>query len=329
MANAVQKVKLNMKENGRMGIAVVGSVNADMSIKVERFVAPGETMSGREFAIFSGGKGANQAVASGGLGGKVVMCGKTGDDILADKMVASLTAKGVDVSAVEREGGISTGTALIQVADSGENSIIIDAGANGRVDGEYVEGHKALVEGCGILMLQLEVPMEANIKAAKLASEVGATVILDPAPAVKLPTELLKNVDIITPNATELSILTGIEIKNMEDRKAACRAVCDMGVGIVINKAGGDGVYLYKEGELTHYPTFEITVVDTTGAGDSFNGALAFALSCKAELDTAINFANMFACISTTKFGAQSAMSSFDEMEGIASSMVQKERYII
>ena len=305
-------------------IACIGSINADMSIRVERFVAPGETLIGRDFKMFTGGKGANQAAAAGNLAGSVFMFGKIGNDPLAEKIRTGLCSQGVFCDAVKAEADISTGTAVIQVADSGQNAIIIDAGANGLVDKEYIDHSKILIDLCSIALLQLEIPMETNIYAAKYCRERGMTVILDPAPAAALSAELLENVDIITPNETELAQITGIKPSSWAEREKACKALCDMGIKVVINKSGAEGVYVYKDGAMKNYPTYEVDVVDTTAAGDSFNGALAYALSCSVEFEPAIDFANLFAAVSTTGFGAQSAMPSRLGMEKARASLQRK-----
>lgn len=309
-------------------IACIGSINADMSIRVERFVAPGETMRGKGFKMFNGGKGANQAAAAGNLAGTVFMFGKIGNDPFAEKLRNALCAQGVFCDAVVAEKDISTGAAMIQVADSGQNAIIIDAGANALVDEAYIDASKILLSLCNIAMLQLEIPMATNIYAAKYCREQGMTVILDPAPAAFLPAELLESVDIITPNETELEQITGIKPASWNERLLACKALCDMGVGIVINKAGPDGVYVYREGVMKNYPTYEVEVVDTTAAGDSFNGAFAYAMSCGVEFEPAVDFANLLAAVSTTGFGAQSAMPTRLGMEKARAALHRKEEIL-
>ncbi|MPN26668.1 Bifunctional protein HldE [bioreactor metagenome] len=177
-------------------------------------------------------------------------------------------------------------------------------------------------------MLQLEIPMATNIYAAKYCREQGMTVILDPAPAASLPAELLCNVDIITPNETELEQITGIKPASWDGRLRACKALCDMGVGVVINKAGPDGVYVYREGVMKNYPTYEVEVVDTTAAGDSFNGAFAYAMSCGVDFEPAVDFANLLAAVSTTGFGAQSAMPTRLGMEKARATLRRKEEIL-
>ncbi len=289
-------------------ICVIGSINADLSIRVPRFVSPGETLKGRDFQFSPGGKGANQAAAAGRLGGRVCMLGRMGNDPFADAIHRQLLDYGVDCAGLERDDALATGSAMIQVDDSGQNAICISAGANDTVTAEYLHRVKGLIDEASIVLLQLEIPMETILWAAEYCAGQGKLVMLDPAPAAPLSEELLRHVGIITPNETELTQLTGIHVTNAATRLHACKALLTLGVKTVINKAGADGVYVYTGDELLHYPTYDVAVVDTTAAGDSFNGGLAYALSCDMPFAQAVDYANLVASISTTGFGAQSAM---------------------
>ena len=296
-------------------ICVIGSVNADISIRVPRFVRPGETLKGRDFQFSPGGKGANQAVAAARLGGKVCLLGRIGRDPFGEEISRHLEGCGVNCAGLERDAELSTGSAVIQVDDSGQNAICIAAGANGSVTPEYLRRVKRLLDEAAIVLLQLEIPMETVLWAAEYCAGQGKLVMLDPAPAAPLSEELLCHVGIITPNETELREITGIEVSDAASRRQACRAPLTLGVKTVINKAGADGVYVYTGDELMHYPTYDVPVVDTTAAGDSFNGDLAYALACGMPFAQAVDEANLVASLSTTGFGAQSAMPTRLQLE--------------
>jgi ribokinase len=293
---------------------VAGSINTDLVTKTPRFPKPGETMYGESFSTFTGGKGANQAVALAKLGADVAMVGMTGNDIYADDYMSYFKKLGVDTAGVARI-ETSTGIAVITVADGGENNIIIVPGANSKVDKHYILKNREIIEASEYLLLQLEVPMDAVVQAAKTASEAGTTVILDPAPAVKLGGELLKYVDIITPNETEAEILTGIRPEDEAGFAAAGQKLIEMGVKTAVLKAGSRGAYVFKDGALAHVEGFVVAAVDTTAAGDTFNAGLAFGLGRGLELKEAVRFANAAAAISTTKAGAQDGMPTLSEAE--------------
>lgn len=292
---------------------VVGSLNIDLVTESARFPKPGETMQGKSFHTFTGGKGANQAVALGKLGADVTMIGKLGDDIYGKQYLSYFNEVGVKADGIMVETG-STGIAVITVADGGENSIIILAGANGKVDSGYVESKSDIIKNSDWLLLQLEIPIESVITAAKTAKTNNCGVILDPAPATKVPDELLSYVDIITPNETETGILTGVTPDSDESFFKAGRILTEKGVKAAVMKAGSRGAYIYKDGILTHVKGFKVEVTDTTAAGDTFNAGLAYGLGLGLELEGAVRFANAAAAIATTKMGAQSGMPSIDEV---------------
>lgn len=304
---------------------VVGSLNMDMVTRVERFLLPGETLRGLSFSIFPGGKGANQAVALSRLGARVEMVGALGDDVLGSRYAKLLTEAGIGSSGVRTIPGISTGSASIEVASSGENKIIVVAGANGRVDPAFLKGVKSLVEGSDFLLLQLEVPMESVVEAARLARAAGKTVILDPAPARDLPPELYPLVSVITPNETEAAILTGCDTQDEAGIARAGAILLERGAGFAVIKAGGRGAYLVDASGATRVPGFKVKVVDTVAAGDSFNAGLAFALGelsggrplSREVLLKALPFANAVGGLSTTREGAQSAMPNREEVEAL------------
>ncbi len=294
-------------------ICILGSINMDLVTKTEAFPKAGQTVSGSEFRTFPGGKGANQAVAVGRLGADVSFLGKVGADAFGDMALDSLRAAHVDVSYIQKE-EISTGTASITVNAQGENCIIVVPGANGLVDVAYVQNNIKAIDDADILMLQLEVPMETVVWAAEYASKAGKLVILDPAPAVVLPEKLLACSGLVTPNETELSIISKMDVKDEADAVEAARILIRQGIQTVVHKCGGKGAYLITESETAHVPGFKVEVKDTTAAGDSFNAGLAVSLAKGNSLTESIRYANAVGAMSVTKMGAQSAMPTEAEL---------------
>ncbi|HUX37531.1 MAG TPA: ribokinase [Rectinemataceae bacterium] len=294
---------------------VLGSVNMDLVTTFERFPKPGETLHGRSFGIFPGGKGANQAVALARLGARVEMVGAIGDDLLGANYEELFDKAGIGHLGVAKARGMATGTASIQVDGRGENTIVVVAGANETLSPSRVEDMRATIEGAAALLLQLEIPLESVVAAARIASKAGVPVILDPAPARPLPEELFPLISILTPNQTEAALLTGERTEDEAGIAKACSTLKARGVRNVIVKAGGRGAYLAGPEGATHVPGFSVKVVDTVAAGDSFNAGLALALfgdpapvPGPRDLERAIRFAHAVAALSTTKEGAQSAM---------------------
>ena len=296
---------------------VVGSLNMDMVTRIERFPEPGETVRGQSFTIFPGGKGANQAVALAKLGAPVEMIGALGDDVLGQRYRQVLADARIGASGVAQVRDVSTGTASIEVTASGENHIIIVAGANAAVTPAYVESQRSVIAACDYLLLQLEIPLDAVMRAASIARAAGIPVILDPAPARELPPELYGLVSIITPNETEARLLTGEATATDAGIHCAGQSLRSRGVGSAIIKAGKLGAFLIEAGTFTHVPGFAVNVVDTVAAGDSFNAGLAAALGDGASMLEAIRFANATGALSTTREGAQSAMPSAGEVRAL------------
>lgn len=294
-------------------ICVLGSINIDMVTRTSEFPLPGQTVEGLEFQIFPGGKGANQAVAAGRLGAEVAFLGKVGNDIFAETALRALNDSGVDTRYIQRA-DTGTGVAAISVSSRGENSIIVVPGANAFVDVAYVQENICAIDNADILMVQLEVPLETVEWAVEYAHAKGKMVIFDPAPARQLPLPLLQCCDIITPNETELRIITGRTITNLEETVSAARQLIQSGVGKVVHKCGKAGAYLIIKDQVEFIPEYPVVVVDTTAAGDSFNAGLAVALGQgKTALESA-QFANIVAALSVTKAGAQSAMPTLAEV---------------
>jgi ribokinase len=296
---------------------VVGSLNMDMVTRVPRFPAPGETMRGLSFRMFPGGKGANQSVALARLGAATELVGAIGDDMLGAGYRDILKREGVGTAGLSVAAGTATGTASIEVTERGENHIVVVGGANDTVDAAYVAARRTLIEGAAALLLQLEVPIEANIAAARIAAAAGIPVILDPAPAVPLPGELLSLVSYLTPNETEAAILSGADTSTEAGIREAAGVLIRSGVKHVVMKAGKRGAYLVDGNGIERFPTIEVTVVDTVAAGDSFNAGLAFAIGAGKSLPDAVRFANAVGALSTTKEGAQSAMPRLSEVEAL------------
>ncbi len=292
---------------------VLGSLNMDMVTRVERFPLPGETIIGQSFSIFPGGKGANQAVALGRLGCRVEMVGAIGDDMLGTQYRKVLVDAGVGAQGVVIAAGSATGTASIEVNAQGENHIIVVAAANGTVSPAFVKDRRSYIEAADILLMQLEIPLESVLEAAKIAFAIGATIILDPAPAVQLPGELYQFLSIITPNETEAALLTGEDTSTEAGMLRAGGLLLDRGVQTVIIKAGRQGAFLINREGSVLIPGFSVKTIDTVAAGDSFNAGLACALGNGKTLTDAIRFANAVAALSTTREGAQSAMPSYKE----------------
>lgn len=291
-------------------LVVVGSLNADYVIRVPRFPVPGETLIGQDFQVFPGGKGANQAYAAARLGGRVSMLGQVGDDAQADWLRENLAAGGVDVSQILTDPSVSSGVANIMTDSSGQNQIVIVAGANGTFDRGRLESCLGLIQAAGLVLLQLEIPLETVQAAAQAAREAGALVLLDPAPAQPIPDELLALVDYLTPNETELAILVGSKPAPLARAGAAEWALklLDRGARAVIVKMGAQGALLVRKGHEQFWPAIPVQALDTTAAGDAFNGALAVALSRGLAEADACQYATAAAACSVTVRGAQPSM---------------------
>lgn len=304
------------KENKK--ILVVGSANTDLVISADHFPLPGETMFGHGFMTNHGGKGANQAVASARLGGNTVFIGKVGDDQFGHSTVEMLRGENIDVSALGVSADAPSGVAIITtLTTTGENSIVLDAGANAQLSAADVQQAERLFSDASIVLMQLETPVEALVEAAALGKKYGAYVVLNPAPAPQepLPEALLKNVDLLIPNETEASYISGVEVKSIDDIPQAMDEIQKLGVKDVIITVGSKGVCARINGELIQVPAFKVKAVDTTAAGDTFCGALCVALSEGKSLPDAILFGNKAASISVTRRGAQMSMPHLSEVE--------------
>ena len=296
-------------------LIVLGSVNADHVLRVDTFPRPGETVTGSGYRVIPGGKGANQAVAAARLGAGIAFIACVGDDDFGRRMVDAFAADGMDTGAVMTVPGVPTGVALIQVAEGGENSIAISAEANAHLTADALAPHLPLVREADTLLMQLESPMETIRTAAREAARAGGRVILNPAPARPLPDELLADLSLITPNETEAELLTGVRVESAADAERAADILLGKGVDSVIITLGARGA-LYKGPEgCREIGGFSVSPVDTTAAGDTFNGALAAALQGGEAIFPAIRLAHGAAAISVTRMGAQTSIPTRKEVD--------------
>ncbi len=296
-------------------ILVVGSSNTDMIIKVPRIPRPGETVLGGDFSMAPGGKGANQAVAAARAGGRVTFIARVGDDVFGQQALGNFGSDGIDLRFVRRDGRAPSGVALINVGRDGENSISVASGANALLSPDDVRGAGEAFDGADVLLLQLETPIETVQAAAGMASARGIPVILNPAPARPLEADLLAMAGVLTPNGTEAEILTGVRIDGREDVKKAASVLRARGPRLVVVTLGDQGCYAAGEEFEGFVPAFKVRPVDTTAAGDVFNGALAVALAEKRPLGDALRFASAAAALSVTRPGAQPSAPARAEIE--------------
>ena len=297
-------------------ILVIGSSNTDMTIKGDRLPVPGETITGGIFYMGPGGKGANQAVAAKRLGGDVTFVCKVGRDIFGDNAVAGYQKEGIDTSHVLRSDKAS-GTALILVDSTGENCISVASGANGDLTPADIDSIADVIRGAGFLILQLEVPVETVLKAAKIAHEAGVYVILNPAPACALPKELFKYISLMTPNRTETSFMSGKDVTDEASLEAAVALLKDYGVQDFVVTLGSKGSLVFKDGRSEMVPSRKVEAVDATAAGDTFCGALCVALSEGKDLFEAARFATKASSITVQRMGAQDSIPTRAEVDSL------------
>lgn len=300
-------------------ILVIGSLNMDFMLEVEHIPLPGETILGRRVSLIPGGKGANQAYTLGKLEKNIQMIGAVGDDDFGDRLIQNLQRVGVGTYGIEKKAGVPSGQAFIHVSKDGENSITVIQGANQKITKQWIEKQEELIKACDVLIMQLEIPLDVVTYAAQKAKACGKIVVLDPAPAVRnLPEELLKNVDVIKPNETEISILSDQPIRNKEELLHVAKGILEKGVGNVLVTLGGDGVLFVNREIEQFFPAEKVNAVDTTAAGDSFTAAFVAALEVNEDRTLnyaeAIRFAIKVAGMVVSRKGAQTSIPSLGEV---------------
>lgn len=288
-------------------ILIIGSSNTDMVIKTERFPTPGETIIGGNFFLFPGGKGANQAVAAARLGGNVTFIAKVGKDIFGQQALQQFRKEKIDTRLIIEDPSQPSGTALITVDAKGENTIVVAPGANGSLFPEDLEAAGMIFTTADVLLMQLEIPLKTVVAACQKAKAANKKVILNPAPATTLPDSIFGDLYLITPNRAEAEFLSGVKITDMISAEDASRRLLKKGVRNVVITLGPEGVYIHDGNSGNHIPAPKVHAVDTTAAGDIFNGALAVALCEGLSLTSAAEFANRCAAISVTRMGAQAS----------------------
>ena len=308
-------------------ILVVGSINADLVVRAPRFPEPGETLSGEDLHIIPGGKGANQAVAAARQGASVAMVGRVGNDSFGPDLIDNLKQNDVDTAHVQTDSQSATGTAIIVVDADGQNSIVLSPGGNGRVGEEDL--NKVSFAEYKLLLLQLEIPVEAVLSAAQRAREHGVRVLLNPAPARPLPEELIALPDFIVPNETELSLLTDQPVNDMSSAENAAKTLLRRGIKNVIVTLGSKGALIVNNELTKHIPAFNVDVVDSTAAGDAFIGGFASKLlesgglpldAQEQALQEAVQYGCACGALAATKFGAQPSLPTREDVERLLNS---------
>jgi ribokinase len=296
-------------------IVVVGSLNMDLVVRAPQIPIPGETVLGRDFGMFPGGKGANQAVAAARQGAQVTFIGRVGADAFGRQLVIGLEAEGIDARHVGVEEGAATGVALITLDAAGENCIVVAPGANHTLMCSHIQEAEAVFRGADVLLLQLETPLASVHMAAQQAKACGVRVVLNPAPAQALPGSLLALVDVLIPNETELALLTGLPVDSLKRIEDAACTLLDQGVGSVVVTLGGRGALTVEQNQpAIHVPAFAVEVVDSTAAGDSFAGAFSVALAEGTSLHTAARRGCAAGALATTRMGAQPSIPTKTEI---------------
>ncbi|HEX9652820.1 MAG TPA: ribokinase [bacterium] len=307
------------------GIVVVGSANMDLVATTKTFPRPGETIFGKQFGMYAGGKGANQAVCCAKLGGRVDFIGKLGNDVFRDQLSSNMRDAGVNLQHLMSDPAASTGIALILVEESGENEIVVVSGSNMKLTPVDIERKRDVLAHSRVLLLQLEIPLECVVRSAEIAHSHGVTVILNPAPAAQLPDRLLSLVDYLTPNETELEIISGVPTSNRDGIGKAAAALLQMGVKNLIVTLGDQGCVWFQQNGFEAFPARPVKPVDTTAAGDAFNGAFAYSMSNSQSVPEAIGFANQVAAFSVTRMGAQSSMPTMEELQAFLQCVRESE----
>lgn len=304
-----------MAETPGKRIVVVGSSNTDLVVRCPRAPAAGETVLGSGFFIAAGGKGANQAVAAARLGAEVWFVARVGDDLFGRQAIAGLTAEGVHCDFVAVDPTYPSGVALIVLEEQGQNRIVVALGANEHLTPADVDKARTVLASAGVLLVQLETPLETVLHAVDMAARAGVPVILNPAPGRPLPAELLPMVSIITPNESEAELLTGVGLSDGAHVREAAVRLHGTGVKNVIITLGAKGAFFFDGSDGVLVPGFPVKAVDTTAAGDAFNGALAVGLVQGLALPDAVRYANAAAALAVQTLGAQPSLPRAAEVE--------------
>ncbi|MGC8835975.1 MAG: ribokinase [Infirmifilum sp.] len=297
-----------------MHASVVGSTHVDFYIRVPKLPRPGETVKGKGFVIKPGGKGANQAVGLGRLGIEVYMIGRIGKDY-KDFLISNFTRNNVRTDYVFIDEEVNTGIAFILLSDDGENMIAFEPGTDNRLSQADLEKSEEIIRGSRVLLTQLEIPLETVSTALDIAKRHGVTTVLNPAPVQPLPFKVLEHADVLTPNAVEASMLTGIEVSGVDSALEAGRKLLEKGVGAAVITLGARGSVIVRSTDAYFIPAVRVEPVDTTGAGDAFNAGLAYGLMHGKDLVESVRLASIVAGLKVTKMGAQDGLPWLEELE--------------
>ena len=295
-------------------VVVIGSANADMLVRCRRVPEPGETLLGTGFATVPGGKGANQAVACSRLGARAHFIGCVGGDAFGAFLRRTLAESGVLLDHLGVDRRLPTGVALIMVAATGQNSIVVAPGANASVTPRSVRAARKTIAAAAAVLLQLEIPLDTVAAALDLARESGVLAVLDAGPAIKVSPGILRKANIVSPNESEAQALTGIPVRNLSSARRAARALIEMGIECVVMKLGRRGALLASGSRMQHFPAIPVRPVDTTAAGDAFTAALTVCLAGGAEIGDAVRFANHAGALATLTLGAQPSMPTLSSL---------------
>jgi ribokinase len=296
-------------------ILVIGSAGVDLTVKLKRLPKPGETIVEGSFSFAYGAKGANQAVAAARLGADLTFVANVGTDDYGTQCIERYLEEGMNADYISRDENHSTAVAFIFVDEKGENAIGVASGANMQLSKDTVDAAKGVIDKHAVMLLQLETPLETNRHAAKLGVEAGLMVVLNPAPAFELDSDMLGLIDVLTPNETEAEILTGIEVADEATANQAAKQLQGKGASTVIITLGAAGSYLLTDSKAMLIPSKKVDAVDSTAAGDAFSGALCYALAMGKEIEAAVRFANMAGAFAATKLGAQPSMPAAAELQ--------------
>lgn len=306
--------KKTIKSIMKPSIIVIGSSNTDMVIKADHLPLPGETILGGTFFMNPGGKGANQAVAAARLNGQVTFICKTGNDIFGRQSLQLFEDEGIDTTLIQSDSTNPSGVALITVDKNAENCIVVASGANAFLTPQSLAKAEMVISSARIVLMQLEIPIETVAYVATVAAANNVKVVLNPAPACEIPADLMQNISVITPNKTEAEMLSGVAIIDLETAAAAAKVIREKGVEVVIITLGSKGALIVTDTLTQMIEAPNVKAIDTTAAGDVFNGALAVALSEEKSITDAVAFACQAAAISVTRMGAQSSAPYLHEL---------------